>query len=120
MFAYLGFAADAEDSAFDPDYIEPLELVVKKFAAAFVRKGFGNQMIAEAGLASQPSRFPSWIPDWTNANKRLQSFTTEDPEGDVYDAASGTMLDLAVMDNNSVLKVWGGFFDSCQSGTIAP
>jgi hypothetical protein len=65
LFALLALASDADDSGFDPDYVEPLESIVRRYAAVFVRRGETFTLLATAGLGAQSSRFPSWIPDWT-------------------------------------------------------
>lgn len=65
LFALLGFASDGANAAFEPDYDAPLEVVVRRFAGAFIKQGKVLQLLYQAGLGSHPSRFPSWIPDWT-------------------------------------------------------
>ncbi|KAL5313660.1 hypothetical protein ACEPPN_018081 [Leptodophora sp. 'Broadleaf-Isolate-01'] len=95
LFAVLGLATDGDDSDFDPDYTAPFEVVVKRYAAAFIRKGLVIELITHAGLRpnqksadpgtsmgwlqnvanrflpsrdlqlQRPDRFPSWVPDWT-------------------------------------------------------
>jgi hypothetical protein len=65
LFALLGFASDGADPAFEPDYTIPLEAVVTRFAGAFIKQGKVLQLLYRASLGSQPSRFPSWVPDWT-------------------------------------------------------
>jgi hypothetical protein len=39
LFALLPLADDASDEVFDPDYEEPLESIVRRYAAAFVEHG---------------------------------------------------------------------------------
>ncbi|OAL50739.1 hypothetical protein IQ07DRAFT_680093 [Pyrenochaeta sp. DS3sAY3a] len=65
FFALLGISSDGVDSGFQPDYTSPLEVVVKRYAAVFIKQGKVLQLLYRAGMGSQPSRFPSWIPDWT-------------------------------------------------------
>jgi Heterokaryon incompatibility protein (HET) len=48
LFAFLGIANDADDSAFDPDYTVPLEVVVKRYASVFVRQGHAIELITSA------------------------------------------------------------------------
>lgn len=65
FFALLGFASDGADQRFEPDYTSPLEVVIKRYAAVFIEQGKVLQLLYRAGLGSHPSRFPSWIPNWT-------------------------------------------------------
>lgn len=66
FFSLLGFAEDADHPSFEIDYQGHLEDIVRKYAAAFVEKGMGMQLLHRAGLNSDSDdRFPSWIPDWT-------------------------------------------------------
>ena len=109
LFALLGLASDGEDTSFDPDYAEPFESIVRRFGAALVHRGRSEQLIMHAGLASQPSRFPSWIPDWTRPDGRL---ILKPPDGaHHYDAAKGTTAHMSVTDNNTTLVLRGGMFD---------
>jgi hypothetical protein len=65
LFALLGFSSDGTNPAFEPDYEAPLEIIVRRFAYAFIEQGKIMLLLYRAGLGSQPNRFPSWIPDWT-------------------------------------------------------
>ncbi|PMD37038.1 HET-domain-containing protein [Hyaloscypha variabilis F] len=73
LFALLSLACDGEDSGFDPDYIESLGSIVRRYAAVFVRRGETFTLLATAGLGPRPSLYPSWIPDWTT--KRSTRFS---------------------------------------------
>ncbi|OAL31964.1 hypothetical protein AYO22_00834 [Fonsecaea multimorphosa] len=66
LFAFLGLACDADDSGLDPDYAAPLETVVSKYAAVFVRRGRGMELLYHAGATNleADARFPSWVPNW--------------------------------------------------------
>ncbi|OCK90529.1 uncharacterized protein K441DRAFT_578728 [Cenococcum geophilum 1.58] len=65
LFALLGFASDGDNLAFEPSYDAPLEVIVRRYACAFIKQGKVMLLLYRAGLGSQPSRFPSWIPNWT-------------------------------------------------------
>ncbi|KAE9363002.1 HET-domain-containing protein [Stipitochalara longipes BDJ] len=91
LFALLSLARDADDSGFDPDYIEPLESIVRRYAAVFVRRGETFTLLATAGFGPQPSLFPSWIPDWTK--KRPTRFSPGIGSATAtYNAAGATEL----------------------------
>jgi hypothetical protein len=110
LFALLSLASDADDSVFDPDYVEPFESVVRRYAAGFIRQNYCFRLLASAGLNSQSSRFPSWIPDWTI--KRKSRF----PEGLVdnsatYKAAASTEIVARFDRDADELFIRGGLFD---------
>ncbi|KAI9925744.1 hypothetical protein MW887_005550 [Aspergillus wentii] len=65
LFSMLGFSLDGGDVAFEPDYAAPLEDVVIAYAHKFVDQGRVLKLLSHAGLGTQPTRFPSWVPDWT-------------------------------------------------------
>lgn len=65
FFALLGISSDGGNLGFQPDYTSPLEDVIKRYAAVFIKQGRVLQLLYRAGLGTQSSRFPSWIPDWT-------------------------------------------------------
>jgi hypothetical protein len=65
LFCLLGLSTDGNDEAFAPDYTAPFEAIVRRFASGFVRKGHILDLIHNAGMGSEPARFPSWIPNWT-------------------------------------------------------
>ena len=61
LFALLGLAYDAGDEAFNPDYSSPFEVVVLRYATAFVERGDALELLYRAG-ASKSYNFCSWIP----------------------------------------------------------
>jgi hypothetical protein len=69
FFSLLGFAADSENPAFEPDYTSSLETIICRFAHAFIEQGKIMLLLYRAGLEtnhrSGEARFPSWIPNWT-------------------------------------------------------
>lgn len=73
LFAFLGLANNAGDPDLDPDYDEPLEVIVQRYARTFVKRGSAMDLLYRAGYSSP--RFPSWIPDWVT-NVQRQTITT--------------------------------------------
>ena len=49
----------------EPDYEATFEEIARKWAYASVQKGRVMDLLYHAGLISESTRFPSWIPDWT-------------------------------------------------------
>jgi hypothetical protein len=93
LFALLPLANDAEDEAFNPDYEEPFESVVRRYAAAFVDRGQVFHLLGTAcpNLQSTSKRFPSWIPDWT----KKRSYRSPNGVGNAeatYNAAGSTTV----------------------------
>ncbi|KAF4633887.1 hypothetical protein G7Y89_g4233 [Cudoniella acicularis] len=76
LFAFLGLACDSDDPGFDPDYDSNLEVIVRRYAGVFVRRGRGMELLYRAGgLDLKSHRFPSWIPNWM-ANTYPKTITT--------------------------------------------
>ncbi|XTI91300.1 hypothetical protein V2W45_716603 [Cenococcum geophilum] len=69
LFGLLGFAADGQNPAFEPDYKSSLETIICRFAHAFIEQGKIMLLLYRAGLSAASKEhaalFPSWIPDWT-------------------------------------------------------
>jgi hypothetical protein len=63
LFALLGMAEDGTDSALDPDYVEPFEDGLKRYAAYFIGQG-KIEFLYDTGLESKSEGFPSWVPGW--------------------------------------------------------
>ena len=110
LFALLSLASDVDDSAFDPDYVEPLEAIVRRYADAFIRQNKCFHLLASAGLSSQPTRFPSWIPDWTTQRDCRWSEGLADNMA-TYKAAASTDLAALFDKADDVLVIKGIFFD---------
>lgn len=109
FFALLGIASDGSETCFDPDYVEPLVSIVKRYAKAFIAMGAVSQMIETARLTDSSATFPSWIPDWTKGSP-YNSLTKEVSE-DLYQAAGNTVCDLSICENDSVLRMTASRFD---------
>ena len=67
FFALVGLASDGDKKEFDPECGRdvPFEHIACRFGRAFIAQGHGMQLLYQAGLGSQPDRFPSWLPDLT-------------------------------------------------------
>ncbi|CZR36157.1 uncharacterized protein FPRO_03583 [Fusarium proliferatum ET1] len=65
LFAVLGLSNATDDEILRADYSSTFDEIVRRFGKAFVRKGQCMDLIYQARLNIQSSRFPSWIPDWT-------------------------------------------------------
>lgn len=109
LFALLGLACDAAEPEFYPDYRAPLEVIVRRYAGVFIRRGGALELLYRAGSSS--ARFPSWVPDWiTNTPRqsvitwpnRLQHFATCTQEKAEIRLSS---------DDDSVLVCRGYLFD---------
>lgn len=64
LFALLGLASDAAETAFNPDYDSSLEEVVRRYATCFIKRGQVIDLLYHAG-SSKSYAFCSWIPYWT-------------------------------------------------------
>lgn len=67
FFCLLGLAGDGNDPHFMLNYQPEFDVVVRKYAAAFIRQGKMMEMLHRAGIVSSrpAAKFPSFIPDWT-------------------------------------------------------
>ena len=110
LFALLSLASDADDSGFDPDYLEPLESIIRRYAAVFVRREETFALLATAGLNPQSPRFPSWIPNWTK--KRATRYSPGIGSTMATYSAAGTTELCARYDRDSdELIIRGTLFD---------
>lgn len=67
LFALLSLAGDMPNSELDPDYDEPVEETVRRYAKVFAKNGYMMELLNLAGHDPEPMerlRFPSWIPNW--------------------------------------------------------
>ena len=110
LFALLSLANDTDDSAFDPDYAEPFEKIVRRYAGAFIRQKHCFRLLVSAGLNSEPSRFPTWIPDWT-IRRKTRFFEGFAVNMDTYRAAASTEVVAHFDEHADELIMKGGYFD---------
>jgi hypothetical protein len=68
VFALLGMASDAQDSAFEPNYeTTPEEIFHRSTVRLLTRDRLSNRVLHAAGVGfpRSLSALPSWVPDWT-------------------------------------------------------
>jgi hypothetical protein len=110
LFSLLSLAHDADDIGLDPHYLEPLESIVRRYAAVFVSRDETFTLLATAGSTSQSSRFPSWIPNWTT--KRPARYSTGIGSSTAtYSAAGTTKLHARYDRDADELIIRGTLFD---------
>lgn len=108
LFALRSIASDTKDSTFDPDYSEPLESVVKRYAAGLVERGDTMKLLYDAGLRVQSSLFPSWIPDWMVPSK----YSAFDPLNFLkFSASAEREARVSYVSEVDILIVLGGLVD---------
>jgi Heterokaryon incompatibility protein (HET) len=64
LFALLSLVQDHGIMEFKPDYGAPLECVVESFFIKLLANSGSIRLLEQSGLSSQPTRFPSWVPNW--------------------------------------------------------
>jgi hypothetical protein len=65
LFALLGISPRAHGKAFYPDYTEPFDKIVLRYARGLLDLGLIFPLLRRASVVPLSSRFPSWAPDWT-------------------------------------------------------
>jgi hypothetical protein len=117
LFALLGLTRDFDNAAFDPNYDESFDLIVRRYAAEFVSGGQGVTLIALARLNVNLNRFLSWIPDWTSENTirytPLNSLITQFGEKilKLYHASGASKPQMWVDIDPNILVVRGSLVD---------
>lgn len=69
LFALLSLAYDASSPGLDPNYDDPIEQIVRRYAEVFIKNGCLMELLSLAGHDPDPAAclpFPSWIPNWTS------------------------------------------------------
>jgi hypothetical protein len=108
IYALLGIAKGGSDNKHEIDYYSSLESIVQKYAALFVREGAVKDLVLRAGLGSQASRFPSWVPDWFSGDNQ-KDFEVWD-EG--YMATGSSLVSERLTSNLDELILSGCRIDS--------
>ncbi|KAI9857566.1 MAG: hypothetical protein M1813_008158 [Trichoglossum hirsutum] len=111
VFALLGLAKDADDATLDPDYESSLETIFTRYARFFILRDRSIRLLYDAGASDPPSRFPSWVPDWTVNEKRITGGDLSTDE-DFYRAAGSSSAQPRFGDDFKALIVKGGFVDT--------
>ncbi|KAF2178732.1 hypothetical protein K469DRAFT_642268 [Zopfia rhizophila CBS 207.26] len=112
LFALLGFASDGANPQFEPDYESTLEDVLKKYAAVFIEQGKVLQLLYRAGLESQSSRFPSWLPDWTVP--KPSSLYESSTRGKIFSASWISEPQVNYCPGSDEIEVSGFLLDSIE------
>ena len=119
LFALLGLATDCNLTQFAPDYAEPIESVVLRYATNFVKGGMGHHLLRYSSWGSHCQKFPSWIPDWVNHETALPipiSWELNDEQNSPlkYCAAGNTSGRIGFIENGpqELLLVKGFIIDS--------
>ncbi|KAF5538142.1 heterokaryon incompatibility (het-6OR allele) [Fusarium napiforme] len=117
LFAILGLSDATDDEVFRADYSCPFDEIVRRFGKAFVRRGQCMDLLYQARLNIQSSRFPSWIPDWTSKfvfmGDEIDYSSLGLHSGGLYAAAGDTQCVPWVSDDpkDDCLVVRGRFVD---------
>ena len=114
FFSLLGFAADSENPAFEPDYTSSLEVVILRFAHAFIVQGKIMLLLHRAGFEAkhEPSaaRFPSWVPNWTTPRQPCLSESSH--RGVQFAASWKTIPRVQTSSSLSEIAVHGASVDT--------
>lgn len=111
LFSMLGIAYDASHPVYDPDYSSSLEYIVRRYAADFVDRGKGLDLLYRAGHC-KGYKFCSWIPNWTGSEPCRTISTWRGREG-VFSAAAATYPRIVINGTNSkLLSVSGMHVDT--------
>ena len=116
FYALVGLAKDCKGENFRPNYSEEnkVEHVVHHFTLAFIHKDQGMKALHLAGLSSEPSPLPSWVPDWTGPGllqrKSLCARGILLPSAS-YSAATDSPFRIRIGDTPNVLVVSGSLMD---------
>ncbi|PNP86019.1 hypothetical protein FNYG_01075 [Fusarium nygamai] len=117
LFAVLGLSDATDDELFRADYSCSFDEIVRRFGKAFVRRGQCMDLLYQARLNIQSSRFPSWVPDWTTKfifmGDEIAYSSLGLHSGGLYAAAGDTQCVPWVSDDlkDDCLTVRGRFVD---------
>nr|RBQ89273.1 hypothetical protein FVER53263_03656 [Fusarium verticillioides] len=117
LFAILGLSDATDDELFRADYNCPFDDIVRRFGKAFVRRRQCMDLLYQARLNIQSSRFPSWIPDWTTKfvfmGDEIDYSSLGLHSGGLYAAAGDTQCLSWVSDDpkDDCLTIRGRFVD---------
>lgn len=108
FFCLLGLAIDGNDKNFVLDYHLSFDVLVRKYAWAFIQQGKVLELLYRAGIGSRKAAyFPSWIPDWTVAKpSSLRTLTTWGMPS-AASSRSEARIDASSMTNDLELRLYG-------------
>lgn len=112
LFALLNMAFDANEDEFSPDYNASLEIIMRRYAGVFIRRGQGIRLLSQAGITLEPQSIPSWIPDWTSSPypKTISTWPTRNRN---FSAATKVNSQMRVLKfEGKVLSAKGTMFDT--------
>lgn len=112
LFAMLGLASDSDSPWLYPDYLEPYRSVLRRYAAIFVEKGQGIDILYLAGL-EHGCYYPSWIPDWTSLPPKYTIDLHRFKIHKRYAASSEVYAEMSFDPEYDVLKIRG-----CLAGVL--
>jgi len=106
----LGFASDAEGAALDADYNDTLEAVFTRYASFFIQRDKSVTVLLQAGSDKAPTRFPSWVTDWTVYKNKLRDSETA-PDSDKHQAGGNSTVQARLGNDPRILILKGGLID---------
>lgn len=120
LFAFLGLAADGDESSLRPDYDESVESVFLRYAKYFVTKGHGIKLLYQAaGISAREIQVPSWVPDWTQSELFNKSTINQIAfTGLFYKAAADTSPQIRVADNEGEIIISGYHVDTVSRTAV--
>ena len=120
LFAFLGLAADGDDSSLRPNYDESVESVFLRYAKHFVRNGYGMKLLYQApGVSNREIPIPSWVPDWTQSKVfEKNPIAMIALTGFVYKAAAGTSPKIQLADDEGEIVISGGYVDTVSRTAV--
>ncbi|KAL2678839.1 hypothetical protein Neosp_009591 [[Neocosmospora] mangrovei] len=115
FFCLLGLANDGNNKGFVVDYRLSFDVIVRKYAWAFIEQGKVLELLHRGGINSRKKdSFPSWIPDWTVP--KPSSLRTLQAQSMPYAASKrpSPRLDTSPM-NDLELRLYGFRVDEIES-----
>lgn len=117
LFAFLGLAADGDALSLRPNYDEPIESVFLRYARYFIETGDGIRLLYQSsGILNKEISIPSWVPDWTQSEKRpLNQIAIH---GLFYKAAANTSPQIRCANDEKEIVISGVHVDTVSRTAI--
>ena len=109
IFALLGLASHDADAP-RPNYGKPVETVFQDFAAYFVSRGRGSELLQDPALGFGAMVKSPWVPDWTSSALQVLRWNYRH-----FKAAGTTNSNMKIGDSPSILIVEGILLDEIES-----